>query len=165
MIGLSSTEGLQKRSATLFAILAGLSEGGDRSRHSLNEDRYCYESGRRLVHSRVPKTGEGNIALLGTVLEAKMLINLELKDNKAKMYEWEKMCSTYETLSSILIQDAVKEAILTKNAPKELQEHLLMNSGKYPDANARVDAIQGYALHKHVWTPDSQGHAPMDIGA
>ena len=66
--------------------------------------------------------------------------------------------------SGILIQDAVTKAILTNNAPKELQEHLLMNSGKYPDSNAIVEAIQAYALHNRMWTPSTQGHAPMDIG-
>ena len=93
------------------------------------------------TRSREPKTGERNLALLGTVLEAKMLLNLELEDYYAKMYEWEKMCSTYEASCGIFIQDAVKNAILTKNVPEELQEHLLINLGKCPDSNAIVDAI------------------------
>ena len=36
------------------------------------------------------------------------------------MFEREKMCSKYEASSSILIQDAVKKAILTKNRAKRV---------------------------------------------
>ena len=165
--GMSPDE--QKRSCTLYYLLAMLADGRAQSMVTNCVSGNGYELWRRIVQAYEPKVASRSQGLLVQIL----MFAFDMGDFMASLERWETLVRQYDgTVSTPAesIQDSVKTAtVISRIAKGPLQDHLMLNAARFSSYDDLRKEMTEILRAQHFMARPGAVHAhgpvPMEIGA
>jgi len=164
-----AAEDVKKRSATLYAVLASLLTGKDLAMcKALKDEKNGYELWRKIVLDHEPRSDSRKLALLGEILEARMLDNVKVNDFEQRLIEWEEIVREYVNMGGVDIGQDLKRALLMKKCPPDLRTHLQVNASTLLTYESMRECLDSYLKARNLWKGHRHGNAAdpdaMDVG-
>ena len=172
-IGLQDNAGMneeqQRRSCTLYYLLAMLVDGRSQSMVTNCPVGLGFELWRRLVLAYEPKIGSRAQGLLVQIL----MYEFNMSDFLSSLEKWETFIRQYDGAvagAEEKIQGSVKMAtVISRIGKGPLQDHLMLNSGRYENYEGmRAEIVEVLRAQRHMAKPgavQSSGSIPMEVGA
>ena len=115
------------------------------------------ETYRRLVREYEPNVAGRRLAMLSGIMTANGLKKVRNEsDYLTALSEWEDEVESYQKLTGVTLDEAIKVAILTDAAPDDLKQHIQINADAVTDSYIKLkNMIISYVRNKRNWHEES----------